>query len=196
MTELAPRTRSTFLQARRELMRHAVRAATLSVAGAAILLCCTVRLGAAQEDPIDIQRAKQLYQRVQNGETLSPEEQDYLDRVRKEVQRRRQQKEGTRAFGPTDQQKGGNPGPVPPATPSTGLIPLTDLGTDKYKGQDGGLYGGGRNEPPAECLAAIVKQLQLIRPLDAGGHPAPDGKIVLLSVGMSNATRAVSPCAG
>ena len=145
--------------------------------------------GAAQGEPLDIQRAKQLYQRVQNGEKLSPEEQEYLDRVRKEVRRRQQQqKEGTRAAGQTGKKQGRNPGTVPPATASTGLIPLTDLGRDKYKGEDGGLYGGGSNEPPAEFLATVTKQLKLIRPLDADGHPAPDGKIVLLSVGMSNTT--------
>ncbi|HUT92738.1 MAG TPA: hypothetical protein VMY37_24810, partial [Thermoguttaceae bacterium] len=77
---------------------------------------------------------------------------------------------------------------MPPAKKSTGLIPLTDLGTDKYKGEDGGLYGGGSNEPPAGRRAAVEKQLELVQPRDARGNPAPDGKIVFLSVGMSNTT--------
>ena len=92
------------------------------------------------------------------------------------------------AAGQTGNRQGRDAGPVPPATSSTGLIPLTDLGTGKYKGENGGLYGGGSNEPPTEFRDAVEKQLKLIQPLDADGHPAPDGKIVLLSVGMSNTT--------
>ena len=44
--------------------------------------------------------------------------------------------------------------PPPPSRDSTGLTPLTELGAAKYKGEDGGLYGGGRNEPPAAHAAA------------------------------------------
>lgn len=84
---------------------------------------------------------------------------------------------------------GNNPaGDVPPATSSTGLVPLTELGTEKYKGEDGGLYGGGSNEPPADFRAAVEKQVAKIQPLDAQGHPASAGKIALLSIGMSNTT--------
>ena len=64
--------------------------------------------------------------------------------------------------------------------------------TDQYKGQDGGLYGGGKNEPPEKHLQAAMKQAKLIRPLDAEGKPAEDGKIVLISVGMSNTTQEFS----
>src|SRR5215831_11065029 len=41
---------------------------------------------------------------------------------------------------------------------STGLKPLTEMSADdKYKGEDGGLYGGGKNEPPkTHQLAAEV----------------------------------------
>jgi hypothetical protein len=80
------------------------------------------------------------------------------------------------------------PEPLPPPTDSTGLVPLTDLGTQTYKGEDGGLYGGGSNEPPPAHRAAVLRELQQIRPLDANGKPAPDGKIVFISVGMSNTT--------
>src|SRR5437764_1633349 len=37
--------------------------------------------------PIDFQRARALYQRQQQGETLTPEEQAYLDRAKSERQR-------------------------------------------------------------------------------------------------------------
>jgi len=139
---------------------------------------------AAEPSAGDIERAKQLFRRKQSGETLTPEEQAFLDQVRQEVQRRQQQAGGKGQPG----RPGRDMGPVPPPTSSTGLIPLTDLGTSKYKGEDGGLYGGGSNEPPAAHRAAVEKQLKLIQPRDAQGQPAADGKIVLLSVGMSNTT--------
>ncbi|WP_420641251.1 hypothetical protein [Candidatus Leptofilum sp.] len=71
---------------------------------------------------------------------------------------------------------------------SVGLVPLTDLGTDLYMGQQGGLYPNGQNEPPATHLAAGLAQAQTIQPLAADGSPAADGKIGFISVGMSNAS--------
>ena len=59
---------------------------------------------------------------------------------------------------------------------------------DKYKGEDGGLYGGGKNEPPEVHQAAAKKETAKIVPLDADGKPDPDGKIALVSISMSNAT--------
>ena len=73
---------------------------------------------------------------------------------------------------------------------SLGLTPLTELaGEARYKGQDGGLYGGGRNSPPEALLRAALEAARKVRPLDAQGQPAPDGKVVLASVGMSNTTQ-------
>jgi len=70
-----------------------------------------------------------------------------------------------------------------------GYTPLDEMSADdRYKGEDGGLYGGGKNEPPPEHHAAALAQLKKIQPLDAEGNPSPDGKIVLLSIGMSNAS--------
>ncbi len=65
--------------------------------------------------------------------------------------------------------------------------PLPELGTGTYLGFEGGLYPGGANEPPAEHVAAGMARMQNIQPLDLQGNPSPDGKIVLLSIGMSNA---------
>jgi hypothetical protein len=77
--------------------------------------------------------------------------------------------------------------PKPQEKPSTGLKPLTEMtAPDKYKGEDGGLYGGGKNEPPKEHQAAADVALKKITPLDAQGKPAKDGKIVFISLGMSN----------
>src|SRR5579871_926222 len=69
------------------------------------------------------------------------------------------------------------------------LTPLPELGTGKYQGFPGGLYPDGKNERPAahEALGlALAKQIQ---PLGLDGKPSPDGKIVLLSIGMSNTTQ-------
>lgn len=77
------------------------------------------------------------------------------------------------------------------ATPSfvTNLIPLMDMPAgENYKGEDGGLYGGGLNDPPPSHRLAALKALAEIEPLDAAGNPIPDGKVVFISIGMSNAT--------
>jgi hypothetical protein len=77
--------------------------------------------------------------------------------------------------------------------PSVGLKPLTEMSAqDRYKGEDGGLYGGGSNQPPAAHLAAATRQTARIVPLDAEGKPAKDGKIGLVSISMSNATQEYS----
>ncbi len=73
-----------------------------------------------------------------------------------------------------------------PPQSSVGLIPLIDLGTGTYKGQEGGLYAGGTNVPPPQHLSAGEKIAAKIVPLDATGAPAANGKIVLLSIGFSN----------
>ncbi|MBI2850792.1 MAG: hypothetical protein HYX80_07105 [Chloroflexi bacterium] len=63
---------------------------------------------------------------------------------------------------------------------------------DRYKGEDGGLYGGGLNTPPARHREAALKALGETKPLDANGNPSPEGKIVLVSLGMSNTTQEFS----
>ena len=64
-------------------------------------------------------------------------------------------------------------------------MPITDM-TSPYKGQDGGLYGGGRNEPPEAHRAAYQNESEKIRPLDENGQPSDNGKIGLISIGFSN----------
>jgi len=73
---------------------------------------------------------------------------------------------------------------------SVGLKPLTDMtAEERYKGEDGGLYGAGRNEPPPAHLAAAGKQSGQIVPLDAEGQPSRAGAIGVISISMSNATQ-------
>lgn len=75
----------------------------------------------------------------------------------------------------------------------TGFVPLCDMTEkDRYKEEDGGLYGGGKNEPPAAHAERAKAEAAKIRPLDAEGKPADSGKVVLLSIGMSNTTQEFS----
>jgi hypothetical protein len=69
------------------------------------------------------------------------------------------------------------------------LRPLTELGTGKYQGYEGGLYPGGKNDRPAAHEKAGLRLAGQVVPRDAGGKPKADGKIVLLSVGMSNTSQ-------
>lgn len=83
--------------------------------------------------------------------------------------------------------------PPPPEKVDTSKFkPLTLLGTGKYRGFEGGLYPGGKNERPAAHEKAGLALAGKVQPLDAGGKPSKDGKIVLLSVGMSNTTQEFS----
>jgi hypothetical protein len=75
-----------------------------------------------------------------------------------------------------------------PSRESTGLIALPDLGKGIYQGEQGGLYPGGDNAPPAAHLKAGLKVARQIVPRDAEGRESKDGKIVLISIGMSNTT--------
>lgn len=76
---------------------------------------------------------------------------------------------------------------------SIGQKPLTEMSAeDRYKGEDGGLYGGGKNEPPEEHRRAAVAALKSIRPLDPQGKPAESGIVAFISISMSNATQEFS----
>jgi len=80
----------------------------------------------------------------------------------------------------------------PQGKDKTGLVPVTEMGEGQYKGQTGGLYGDGQNTPPESHLQAAKEQTDLIQPLDANGVPSETGKIVLISLGMSNTTQEFS----
>lgn len=76
---------------------------------------------------------------------------------------------------------------------SVGFKPLTEMtATDRHKGEDGGLYGSGKNEPPEAHLKAARSETMQIRPLDTNGRPATNGTIALISISMSNATQEFS----
>jgi hypothetical protein len=70
------------------------------------------------------------------------------------------------------------------ARTSTGLVPVTDLGKQRYRGYSGGLYPNGRNRPSPSYLRLGVTAAKRVKPVD--------GQIVLLSIGMSNTTQEFS----
>jgi len=133
---------------------------------------------AQPDEPIDFERARALMQKRRNGQELTQQEQAYLERA---IEARR---------------GGAGPGPAQPAAmmrDTSALKPLTEMSAeDRYKGEDGGLYGQGRNTPPQEHVKAAKAALAAIQPLDDQGRPAPDGKVVFVSPSMSNATQEFS----
>jgi lysophospholipase L1-like esterase len=68
--------------------------------------------------------------------------------------------------------------------------PLTDYGDSTFRGFRGGLYPDGNNQRPATHNAAGLAIAQTIKPLNAAGQlDGTNGKIVWLSIGMSNTTQ-------
>ena len=161
-------------------LRSHVSRLLLAAIGFGLAAC--IMVATAAEPPIDFERARQLIQKERSGQTLTADEQDYLQRAR----------EARRQGMAAKDRPPGQPQRLEPR-PSTGLVPLCDMSADdRYQGEDGGLYGGGRNTPPDEHRRAAERVLRQIQPLDAQGRPAPDGRIVLVALSMSNATQEFS----
>ena len=117
-----------------------------------------------KESAIDFERVRALIRKQRSGEDLTASERAYLQRA--QDYRRQLQRPGAPGAKPSGQR------PAPER-----LIPLTDLTAgERYEGEDGGLYGGGRNTPPDALAAAAAAAIETIRPLDAGGEPAADGR--------------------
>lgn len=148
-----------------------------------VLLLGLVTLALAAAEPIDFNRARELIERQRAGGTLTPEERSYLERARAEREQQMRAKGKGGAPGGAGRPAGQRPAPAQ-------LTPLTDFGPEaRYEGEDGGLYGGGRNTPPDALRRAAETQLALIQPLDRAGRPAADGLIGFVSLSMSNATQ-------
>lgn len=146
-----------------------------------LLLSVSGALTQSGPEPIDWPKAKLLYQREQRGEKLSAEEQAFLDRAK-----------AVRRQGESPANKAGSANGLQRPKPAV-MKPLTDMSAeDLYEGENGGLYGGGQNTPPASLAQAARAALARIRPLDASGQPAADGRQVLVSISMSNATQEFS----
>jgi hypothetical protein len=147
--------------------------------------------GQGGEPPkVDWVRVGEAYDKVRSGQTVNDEERRRLIQALRAIQRI-----GPMLRGRRDRPAGpSGPRPAaPPATERTGLVPLDQMAAqDVYKGEDGGLYGGGRNVPPPAQQQAARRELARIVPLDANGKPVADGKVVLISIGMSNTTQECS----
>lgn len=181
--------------------------------------------GQSTNEPVDFQKARQLYERRQQGQTLTAEEQNYLERAMAERQRqnaagaapagdidwdkarallqRNQRGEQltadkraylNRAIAARNNSSAGGPPPVANQRKAPEhLPPLCDMtAADRYEGEDGGLYGGGRNTPPEAHRQAALGQLARIRPLNAAGEPDENGVIGFVAISMSNATQEFS----
>jgi len=154
----------------------AVRVTIVSLLSILVLAGNAGRVSTAEE--INWQKARELYRKSRSGESLTSEEQEYLDRAKKARKQRGRQ-------APAESPTQGNE--------STGMVPLTDMAAgDEYKGEDGGLYAGESNVPPENQLNLALEAGGKIKPLDAEGNPDPGGKIALISIGMSNTTQEFS----
>ena len=158
-----------------QVTHHPLRNGLLLIMMATGAFVLALSLAHARQDEIDFNRARQIRQRFLRGDQLSVEEQAYLERAKAAFQKKQAGAiKGFRLVGKD----------------SLGLTPLTDLaGDSQYKGQNGGLCGDGKNEPPDKHLKAAVRIASQVQPLDAEGKPSPNGKIVLISLGMSNTTQ-------
>ena len=138
-----------------------------SILAAALLVpfLLTAQTGAPAAD----RRLSEIQGKQRRGEPLSDEERQYVQGV---MARRRE--EYAKAHPPQDY---------------TGLVPLTDLGKGTYKGEQGGLYPGGENVPPSAHWKTGLELARHIAPLNQEGQRSEDGKIVLLTIGMSNTTQ-------
>ncbi|MGA0133979.1 MAG: hypothetical protein ACO3ND_06460 [Opitutales bacterium] len=142
------------------------------------LLALQITLSAQTKDagPVDFEKARGYLRREQAGETLTASERAYLERAKAER---------ARGSGRKDAE------PAKSAVTSTGMTPLTELKSD-HRGESGGLYGEGANVPPPKLAEAATQAAAGIRPLAPAGKPSETGRIVLLSIGMSNTTQEFS----
>lgn len=67
-----------------------------------------------------------------------------------------------------------------------GLTALPDLGAGFYLGEQGGLYPGGANSVPSAHASLGLSIAGQVQPRNSAGSPDAAGKIVLLSIGVSN----------
>lgn len=141
-----------------------------------LALLLPMLLGAQAVGDADRKRFEEIRARHDRGETISAEDQRFAQGIM------------ARMNQANAAQRNAEYAKAHPPRESTGLVPLPDLGTAKYQDEPGGLYPGGRNTPPPAHLEAGLALAKSVAPLDANGHPSPNGRIVFLTIGMSNTT--------
>jgi lysophospholipase L1-like esterase len=143
----------------------------------ALGLMVTVWLAAQAITPAERQRFEEIKARHDRGEAVSAEEQRFAMDIMA-----RQRQAGAA-------QQNADYAKTHPPRESTGLVPLPDLGAGSYQGEQGGLYPGGQNVPPESHLKAGLALARQIVPVDAEGRASDNGRIVFLTIGMSNTTQ-------
>ena len=146
---------------------------TIRISALTVALVFPLALAAQTED----QRFNEIRARHTRGEKITEDERDYVE---SRIERRNQEESAKR---------NAEYAKAHPPHESTGLVPLTELGKGLYKGEQGGLYPGGANKPPAAHQKAGLWLASEIVPLDREGRKSPDGRIVLCTIGMSNTTQ-------
>ena len=144
-----------------------IRTASFVFCAAALCFTAASSAHAQGQKSGDDRRFEEITAKRSRGEEVTAEERQFAQSVMA-VRKERQAKllaEYAATHAPKD---------------STGMVPLPDLGKGTYKGETGGLYPGGENTPPAAHRKAGMAAAARIAPID--------GKIVLLSLGMSNST--------
>ena len=139
-------------------------------------LISAVWLAAQAITQAELQRFQEIKARHDRGETVSADEQRFaMDIMARQRQAgaAQQNAEYARTHPPRE---------------STGLVPLPDLATGTYQGEQGGLYPGGQNTPPAAHRKAGLALARQVVPLDSEGRPSDNGRIAFLTIGMSNTT--------
>jgi hypothetical protein len=149
---------------------------------AVLLIMMLVPLTAfAQTDQTaENRRIAEIKAKRERGEQLTSEEMRFVQEVRSRQNQGKQEQAAAK--------KSQEYAKTHPPRDSVGFVPLTDLGKGTHKGEKGGLYPGGENVPPPAHLKAGVEIARRIVPVDGEGHAAENGRIVLLTVGISNTT--------
>jgi len=176
---------------------------TLALALAFALTLLTVIPAGAQPDPQNLtpqqqQNFENMLRRLGyevDYKKLTPEEKTryfgILQQARQNRQKAWQDKQGQQ--GKKDRPPGKMQNPNPSNPHNTSLTPLTDFGDKLHECLKGGLYPNGENTRPKAHNEAGLAIAKNIKPLDRKGSvDEKNGKIVWLSIGMSNTTQETS----
>lgn len=69
---------------------------------------------------------------------------------------------------------------------ASGLVPIDQMGPGtSYQGEDGGLYGGGSNEPPLGLLDSALAAAGTVVPRSPTGAASNPGRIGVIAIGQS-----------
>jgi hypothetical protein len=129
-------------------------------------------------ESIDFNKARSIFQKQSGGGKLTQEEIHYLERAKAARKEGQGQPKNSRMINGKDK---------------IGLKPLNEMtGQDNYLGQDGGLYGNGKNFPPEAHRKSAQAAISRLKPLNNAGNLDEKGTIGFVSISMSNATQEFS----